>query len=153
MVGEMSFKTSVASEVKHHKVRFQSPIYLCNLNRVGMHKPSSYTYDTIFNTAEVVYERRVQISHDIKPNEADRFSVKVAVEQSSIHRFRATMRDIRGRTIQSPLTEMTLFVPRSRKHRIRSAIKPVAKNFLTESGVLPQPGLPPTEKENRPPSP
>ena len=127
MVGEMNFKTLNINQETHHKIRFQTPIYLCNINRSGLHKPPSYTYATAFSTTEVGYERRVPISHELKPGETDRLTIKVAMEQSSLHRFRVTAHDISGKTIQSRLIEMTCFVPRSRYTRVSDLIKQLPK--------------------------
>ena len=122
LAGEISFRAPAAGGEMHHCVRFQAPVSMANWGGLGYQKPPTFTYNTIFNIDQVGYERRVQISHEIKPGETDRFTVKVAIVQSSFHRFRATVRDIRGGIIQSPLIEMTCFVPRSLKMLIEFAM-------------------------------
>ena len=117
----MSFSTHSDNERKRH-VRFQAPVYLANKRLLGVPKPPTYTYDTSFETSQADYERRVQISHEIKPGDTDRFTVKVGIGRSSRHRFRAVVRDITGRILRSPLIEMTGFVPRSRSKRVESVI-------------------------------
>jgi len=65
----------------------------------------------------------VQISHELQPGEADRFAVKIAVAQSSSHRFRATVGDITGQAFQSLPIELNCFVPRSRRSQIELLLK------------------------------
>src|SRR5208337_4464577 len=79
LVGEMSFRTAATVGGGAHHVRFQAPVFLANLGRVGLLKPPTYTYNTMFDIDQVGYERRIQISHEIKPGETDRFTVKVAI--------------------------------------------------------------------------
>ena len=71
-------------------------------------------YGTVFDINKASYQKRVQISHELQPGETDRFTVKIAVAQSSSYCFRATIRDITGRELESLPIEMNCFVPRSR---------------------------------------
>ena len=57
-----------------------------------------------------------------------RFTVEVAVAQSSFHRFRATLRDVSGITLQSLPIEMNCLVPRSRRKIVENAINPPQAN-------------------------
>jgi len=123
LVGEISF-TSAANVGLKNVVRFTAPVYLVNKNRMGIPKPPSYKYDSAFDVQGINYQRRVQISHSLQPGEADRFTVKVAVAQSSLHRFRATLRDVTGQVWQSVPIQMDCFVPRSRRKRVGDAISP-----------------------------
>ena len=122
LIGEIGFATAAAKD-QRHIVRFRAPVFLENKNRRGLPKSPTWTYDTVFETQKIGYQKRVQISHELRPGEADRFTVKVAVAQSSFHRFRATIRDITGETFESLPVEMTCFVPRSRRSTIESRLK------------------------------
>lgn len=119
--GEISF-TTAEDATGERRVRFHAPVYLANQNRVGMTRPPSFAYDTTFDTQNTRYQRRVQISHTLQHGEADRFTLKIAVAQSSFHRFRATVRDITGLELQSLPIEMNCFVPRSRQKRVANSI-------------------------------
>jgi hypothetical protein len=121
LVGEISFTTAESAGCKS-RVKFHAPVYLSNRNRVGIPRPPSFAYDTTFDTLNTDYQRRVQISHTLQSGEADRFTVKIAVAQSSFHRFRATVRDITGLELRSLPIEMSCFVPRSRQKIVEGAI-------------------------------
>jgi hypothetical protein len=121
VVGEISF-TRTDDPNREARVLFHAPVYLSNLNRMGIMKPPTFNYDTAFEAEGTEYERRVQISHTLEPGEADRFTVKVAVARSSRHRFRATLRDVTGLAIQSLPIEMNCFVPRFRCNAVEKAL-------------------------------
>jgi hypothetical protein len=121
LVGEISFRGGFDVGRKN-VVQFSAPVYLVNKNRMGIPRPPTYKYDSAFASQGTNYQRRVQISHSLEPGEADRFTVRLAVEQSSFHRFRATLRDVSGLIWQSVPIEMHCFVPRSRRKRVEEAI-------------------------------
>ena len=121
LAGEVSF-VSAEDRSHRHQVHFYAVVYLEDLGRLGLPKPPTYTYDAVFNAQNTAYQRRVQISHEIKPGETDRFTVKIGVPQSSFHRFHATIRDISGLTLESLPIEMNCFVPRYRRDAVASAI-------------------------------
>jgi hypothetical protein len=121
LVGTISFRTPEGAGVVHH-VKFQAPVYLSNRNRMGIPRPSTFQYDTAFETQNANYQRRVQIAQTIQPGDTDRFTVKVAVAQSSFHCFRASIRDITGLELQSLPIELNCFVPRSRQGVVESLI-------------------------------
>lgn len=121
LAGEISFMTAEGA-TDEHRVKFHAPVYLANRNRVGITKPPSFAYDATFDSQNTHYQRRVQISHTLQPGEADRFTLKIAVAQSSFHRFRATVRDITGLELQSLPIEMSCFVPRSRHRKVADSI-------------------------------
>lgn len=120
LAGEISFAASHSAD--RHKVKFHAAVYLADANRMGILRPPTYRYDTAFEAEGLNYQRRVQISHTLQPGEADRFTVEIAVAQSSGHRFRATLRDITGWTLQSLPIEMNAFVPRSRSTSVGNAL-------------------------------
>ena len=121
LVGEISFPRTDDPN-REARVQFQAPVYLTNINRMGIVRPPSFKYDAAFEVEGTNYERRVQISHTLQPGEADRFTVKVAVARSSYHRFRATLRDVSGLVIQSLPIEMNCFVPRFRRNAVEKAL-------------------------------
>ncbi|MBV8104745.1 MAG: hypothetical protein JO223_08990 [Hyphomicrobiales bacterium] len=119
LVGEIGF-TAANDPNTRRKVKFHDVVYLANANRRGLPRPPTATYGTIFETAATSYQRRVQISHEIRAGETDRFTVKIAVRQSSIHNFSAKIRDIAGVELKLPLIQMGCFVPRSRRKFVES---------------------------------
>jgi hypothetical protein len=123
LAGEIDFNT-VGDLSANNVVKFSAPVYLTNMNRKGILRPPSYKYDSAFNVQALDYQRRVQISHSLQPGEADRFTVKIAVPQSSRHRFHVTLRDLSGLVWQSVPIEMNCFVPRSRRKAVGNAISP-----------------------------
>ena len=133
LAGEISF-TLAAGAGRKHRVKFHAPVYLANERRLGLPKPPTYMYDATFDIQNTAYQRRVQISHELKPGDTDRFTVKIAVAQSSSHRFRATVRDITGLALQSLPIEMKCFVPRSQERRVARAISPAAGQSLKIAG-------------------
>jgi hypothetical protein len=131
LVGEISF-VAVNDQGRRQCVEFCAPVYLANEDRRGIPKPPTYEYDCIFDVQSTNYLKRVQISQTLQPGEADRFTIKVAVTQSSLHRFRATVRDVTGLTLQSQPIEMHCFVPRSRREIVVSKTSPKVTNPLPE---------------------
>jgi CHAT domain len=113
LLGEISFGVA-GTNSPHHNVKFHAYVYLANQNRYGLPKPSSASYGTVFDIDKASYQKRVQISHELQPGETDRFTVRIAVAESSSHRFRATIRDIAGQELKSLPIKMNCFVPRSR---------------------------------------
>jgi hypothetical protein len=124
LAGEISF-TSAEGAGRKHGVKFHAPVYLTNQNRMGIPRPPTFRYDAVFDTQNTDYQRRVQISQALQPGETDRFTVKVAVAQSSSHRFRATLRDLTGLVLQSLPIEMNCFVPRSRRDVVERTVSPI----------------------------
>jgi len=122
LIGEICFAAPEAIDGRHC-VKFHAFVYLANENRYGIPKPVSAKYGTAFDVQKSSYQKRVQISHELQPGEADRFTVKIAVPQSSYHRFRATIRDITEQTLQSLPIEMKCFIPRSRRSSIEARLQ------------------------------
>lgn len=123
LVGEISF-TSNGAAGQARLVKFHAPVYLANKNRSGITRPPAFMYDAAFEGQASAYQRRVQISQELQPGETDRFTIKLAVAESSLHRFRATLVDISGLTLDSLPIEMNCFVPRSRQKSVRTKISP-----------------------------
>jgi hypothetical protein len=113
LAGEISFATTEDAN-RRYQVNFQAVVYLDNLNQVGILKPPSWAGNVKFDPQNTAYKRSVKISHEIKPGDTERFTIKIAIPQSSSHRFRATVRDIAGLDLASLPIEMKCFVPRSK---------------------------------------
>jgi hypothetical protein len=121
LIGEISFPAAHRPGGRQ-QVTFFAHVYLENKNRRGLPRPPSCAYQTTFDVENKSYQRRVSISHELQPGEADRFTVKVAVPRSSFHRFRVTVRDITELTLESLPIEMRCFVPRRRRQSVETAL-------------------------------
>ena len=104
------------------RVGFNAVVYLENKYRRGLHKPVSMGYETSFEIHGDNYQRRLPVSHEIGAGETDRFTVRIAVPQSSSHRFSLTARDVSGLILKSSPIELTAFVPRSRTRAVSDAM-------------------------------
>jgi hypothetical protein len=124
LVGEFTFG-GADDQTRKRSVKFHAPVYLSDLRKMGIPRPPSYMYDTAFETQKTGYQRRVQISQTLQPGEADRFTVKIAVAQSSFHRFRVTLRDVSGMILPSLPIGMRCFVPRSKRRVVENLLVPV----------------------------
>ena len=134
LVGEINF-VAVDDPGRRRCVEFCAPVYLANQNRSGIPKPPTFEYDCVFDVQSTNYQKRVQIAQTLQPSEAERFTIKVAVTQSSFYRFRATVRDVTGLTLHSQLIEMHCFVPRSRREIVVSKTSPKVTNALLEHSI------------------
>lgn len=121
LAGEISFSASELTD-QRQKVRFQAPVYLSNENRSGLPRPPTHTYGATFDVQNTAYQIRVPISHELRPSDTDRFTIKIAVARSSSHRFHATILDITGQEFKSLPIELKCFVPRSRRSEIDSLL-------------------------------
>jgi pimeloyl-ACP methyl ester carboxylesterase len=111
LAGQISF-AAAEDPGRRRQVKFQAVVYLKNRNLMGIPRPPTFAYDVVFDGENTRYQRRVKIPHEIKSGETDRFTVKIAVPLSSFHRFRTTIHDISGQTLNSLPIEMNCFVPR-----------------------------------------
>ncbi|UKO99995.1 hypothetical protein [Nostoc sp. UHCC 0870] len=68
-------------------------------------------YGTEFQVEGEKYERRVEISHTLKPGEADRFTITIGMDRSSRHRFKVKLICINGAEVLSPMIEMLTVIP------------------------------------------
>ena len=123
LAGEIDF-ASAGGASRRHQVKFQAVVYLANVDRRGIFKPPTYSYDARFEAENTGYQRLVNISQEIKPGETDRFTVKIAVPLSSFHRFRTTIRDTSGETFKSEPIEMNCFVPRCQRDAVARKMYP-----------------------------
>jgi hypothetical protein len=120
--GVISFENEGESTGRR-TVKFCTQIFLSNLNRMGITKPPSYTYDCALEVDGKRYTKRVQISQTLQPGESDRFTTKVATAQASSHRFKARVRDVSGVEFDSPMIELHVFAPRSRRKAVEGKIQ------------------------------
>jgi hypothetical protein len=121
LIGEIAFATSAAADHRR-EVRFQAEVFLSNENRRGLPRPPTFMYDVALVAPGDHYQRRVPISHTVQPDETDRFTIRLAVPQSSLHRFHATLRDITGLALTGLPIEMRCFVPRSRRQAVQQLL-------------------------------
>jgi len=122
LIGEISFTTPQDRGLRQN-VKFHAVVYLANENRRGIPRPPSWTYETVLTVQKSAYQRRVQLSQELQPGEADRFLIKIAVTESSSYRFYATIRDIAGREFRSLPLELNCFVPRSLKKAVEAGLR------------------------------
>jgi hypothetical protein len=122
MSGVISFESG-AEPTSRDSVKFHAEVFLSNLNRKGLNRPPSYTYDCALEIDKSDYQKRVQISQTLQPGEADRFTIKIATARSSWHSFKVKVRDVSGVAFDSPIIELRLFVPRSRQKAIEGKIQ------------------------------
>jgi hypothetical protein len=120
VIGTIDFtNATVEGEAKQHSVAFRTPVRLSGSRILAVAEPSSYEYQAQFEVSMSRYQKRVLLSQEVKPGDTDRFSAKIAVNKSSQHRFRATVRDIQGNLYQLPAVELTVFVPRSAENIVK----------------------------------
>jgi len=140
--GELEFvgRTSRGADRKH-QVEFATEVWIFNENRVGAPAPPSYQYHVKFEVDGSSYQRRVPTSHVLKPQEADRFTIKIGMDKSSEHRFRLKLLYNQTETRSYEIV-MKTFVPRS------------GVRYLTESRQQQDAGTvagPPSDGTQRPP--
>jgi hypothetical protein len=112
--GELEFSgRTIGGSIEQHKVKFSTVVWLFNEYRAGVPAPPSYQYATKFEVEGSNYERRVPISHVLKPQEADRFVIEIGMDKSSRHEFRLKLLYNNDRATESQELVMTTFVPRS----------------------------------------
>jgi TIR domain-containing protein len=112
--GQFEYNTqTVDGESEARSVKFWTVVWIYNENRKGVPRPPGYEYATKFRVEGKDYERQVSISQELKAGETDRFLVKIGIDKSSRHRFRARLLFNNGREILSPSVELHGFAPRS----------------------------------------
>ncbi len=72
----------------------------------------TYEYGARFEAVGQKYERRVSISHEIKPRDTDRFTIKIGVDKSSLHRLTLGLL-YNNNVISNEKIDIKIFVPRS----------------------------------------
>jgi hypothetical protein len=79
---------------------------------VGAPRPPSFTYSVKFEVNGEKYVKKVALSQVLMPQEADRFTIKIAADSSSHHLFRLRLIYNDGKSIESPNMSLDLFMPR-----------------------------------------
>jgi len=119
VIGQINFTES--STGQNYAVRFRALVYIFNKNRRGLPRPPSAVYHVELETTGTNYQRHLaDFSHEIKPDETDRFLIKLEVKQASNHRLRVTFRNVDGHAIHSPWISLQCFVPRTRRGRVEA---------------------------------
>jgi len=120
LAGEISY-TSAAAPDRQRSVKFQTFVYLANTNRVGIPRPVTFKYQVALEANARSYKRVVTISQQLKAGDTDRFTLKIAVLQSSSHHFSLRVRDVFGQELRSVPIALECFIPRS----VATSLRPV----------------------------
>lgn len=79
----------------------------------GDYSPPTSSYDVRLQINKDNYEIIVPISHSLKQGETDRFLIKLAAGQSSVHKLRAKIVTSDGKEFASPPINLSLLMPKS----------------------------------------
>jgi hypothetical protein len=96
---------------KHSILRFSTTVFLTAPPSAAL-PPSSYGYDVFLRAGKSNYTQRVSIAQEIKPGEADNFSLKIATDRSASFDFDMDILSVGGSTAWTGSFDMLLFVPR-----------------------------------------
>lgn len=111
--GEMIYDSiSLQGKPIENRIKFSTIVWLFDENLAGVPAPPTYEYGTRFQVTGKNYERRVNISQQIKPGETDRFTIKIGVDKSSLHKFSFSLL-YNNSVIGEQKIVMRIFVPRS----------------------------------------
>ncbi|MGA2060113.1 MAG: hypothetical protein ABSG67_06500 [Thermoguttaceae bacterium] len=120
--GEISYESkSVDGTNQYHKFKFATVVWIYDENLKGLPKPPSYQYKTQFEVEGHDYDRRVNVSQEIKPGETDRFSINIGVDKSSFHKFSLQLVYNGSQCIEFDDIELTEFISRSGVEYLKSA--------------------------------
>ena len=136
IIGELNFTgITISGERKSHTVKFQTTVYIFDANRYGLIAPPSFQYITKFLDEAKDYERRVPISHVLKPKEADRFNIKIGMDKSSHHSFKIKLIYNEGLEFETQDIILTSFIPRSgiRFFRGKSSAKQLPEKLFIDN--------------------
>lgn len=78
---------------------------------VGAPRPPSFRYNVKFEVEGRNYTQEVALAQELKPQEADRFTIRIAADKSSFHRFKLRLIYNNGKVITSPPITLGLFMP------------------------------------------
>lgn len=92
-------------------------IKLFNAVHFGKRPPGAPRYPSFKYSVELDvdgknYTKKIALSQGLVPQEADRFTIKIAADKSSRHRFRLKLLYNDGKVIESPPISLDLFMPR-----------------------------------------
>jgi len=120
--GEIDYKhTSIDGREHQQKLKFEAVVWLFDENRLGIRRPPSYQYGIRLLVDGRNYERRLNISQELKPGETDRFAIKLGVDKSSRHTFHLRLVYNGSAAFESDEIQLTTFVPRSGAKYIEAA--------------------------------
>lgn len=110
MFGEISYEGINASdELMKEKLRFENEIHL-GRQGAGAPAPPSFVYDVMFESNKTSYKKEIPISQAIKPNEFDRFDIKIAAPISSRHQFKVILFYNDNRELTIPNISLNYFM-------------------------------------------
>lgn len=72
----------------------------------------TYQYDTKIKCSGDNYQVRVPISQVLKPQEADRFTIKIGMDRSSLHKLHVKLLYNNNMMSKSQEIELRTFIPR-----------------------------------------
>ncbi len=105
-------------EVKYATRLFPDDSEYGDDSAVGGSLDSTGEYGTFLKVSKSGYEVRIPISQEIRPKEAEHFSISVWTDRSAHFRLRVLLVDSEGRNIGDKRVSIGIFVPRS-AHLIR----------------------------------
>lgn len=112
MYGEISYEGINASgKLMKEKLRFENEINLGEPG-VGAPAPPSFVYDLMLESNKTNYKKEIPVSQAIKPNEFDRFDIKIAAPISSRHQFNVTLFYNDNRKFTIPNLSLNYFMSR-----------------------------------------
>jgi hypothetical protein len=113
VVGEISYADPVDTS-KRQSVRFLGLLYFqVQVQPLGGRAPPTCEYAVKFDVDNQHYERHISLAQALKPQDFDHFTIRVAADKSSIHRFKLRLLYNNGLVIESPPVELNLFMPRA----------------------------------------
>jgi hypothetical protein len=120
VVGQITFSGKTLSrQWRGETLKFNVPVAL--YDKAGETLSPSFTYKALLRETGKQYETQVPVAHVLKPGDADRFTITMAVGRSSLHRFGFKLLYNDGQTVRSKPVNLLIFVPRSKIQRIRGA--------------------------------
>lgn len=120
-LGEFEFYGDTLTEKnKLFNIKFKTIVYLLMFECSAEFKDFSYQYPTTkIKYDGKNYQVRVPISQVLKPQEADRFNLKIGVDKSSLHKFQLKLLYNNNMEVKSPEIELRAFIPRTRSNYFR----------------------------------
>jgi hypothetical protein len=111
VVGEISYADPVDTS-KRQSVRFVGFVDFGRPVLPPGPVPPTCHYSVKFDVENQNYERHISLAQALKPQEVDHFTIQIAADKSSIHRFKLRLLYNNGLVIESPTVELRLFMPR-----------------------------------------
>lgn len=85
----------------------------------GKPRPPSFRYSVKLDVDGKNYVKKVALSQTLTPQEADRFTIRIAADRSSLHHFRVKLIYNNGKVLESPPVSLNLFMPRGTDRYLR----------------------------------